>query len=126
MTRLCGIMSSFVEDDLDRLAGPDDDHVFVVRHPFQERADPNDADAQLAEFGADLLALLGGQQRRQAFGELEQIERVVARPRAAAGVATIAASTVFTSGSACSFGQVFRGKRLQARERPRPGRRRRP
>ena len=48
------------QHELDRLPGLDGDHVLVVRHPFKDRADFDDADPQLAERALTVCASAGG------------------------------------------------------------------
>ena len=65
-----------LEDELDRLARLHDDHFLVVRHPLGQRADADDADAELAAAPRGVfLASSAGSSAASASANSQRIER---------------------------------------------------
>ena len=69
-----------LEDDLDRLAGLDDEPVLVEEHLVDHRAQPDHPDAQVAQLAADQRRLVGRKQARQRVAQLQGVECGRGRP----------------------------------------------
>ena len=103
-----------LENEFDRFAGLHHDHFLVVRHAFGQGADADHADAQLSQFGANLLRLVDRQQACRGVGELQGVE-AFCPVRSFVGIFLTCASIRSAIYPASSFAQYCRGMRWMAR-----------